>query len=101
MKGEIRFCKRGKLIPRYVGPYKILKRVGKVAFKLELPAELASVHPAFTQVYGSSIHSAIIECGCESNLSYKDVPVKILDCQVRNLRNKDVASVKVYGGVSP
>ena len=37
----------------------------------------------------------------KDNLSYKDVPVKILDCQVRNLRNKDVASVKVYGGVSP
>ena len=39
--------KKGKINPRYVGPYKILKRVGKVAYELELPAELAAVHPVF------------------------------------------------------
>ena len=38
---------KGKLSPRYVGPYKILKRVGKVAYALELPADLALVHPVF------------------------------------------------------
>ena len=47
MKGVMRFGKKGKLSPRYVGPYKILKRVGKVPFELELPAELATVHPVF------------------------------------------------------
>ena len=45
MKGVMRFGKKGKLSPRNVGPYKILKRVGKVAYELELPAELAAVHP--------------------------------------------------------
>ena len=45
MKGVVRFGKKGKLSPRYVGPYKILKRVGKVAYELEFPAELAVVHP--------------------------------------------------------
>jgi len=47
MKGVMRFGKKWKLNPRYVGPYKILKRVGKVSFELELPAELAAVHPVF------------------------------------------------------
>ena len=48
MKGVMRFGKKGKLSPRYVGPYKILKRVGKVAYELELPAELAAIHPVFS-----------------------------------------------------
>ncbi|WMV23759.1 hypothetical protein MTR67_017144 [Solanum verrucosum] len=47
MKGVMRFGKKGKLSPRYVGPYKILKRVGKVAYELELQVELAAVHPVF------------------------------------------------------
>ena len=47
MKGVMRFGKKGKLSPRYVGPYKILKRVSKVAYELELTAELAAVHPIF------------------------------------------------------
>ncbi|WMV49927.1 hypothetical protein MTR67_043312 [Solanum verrucosum] len=47
MKGVMRFGKKGKLSPRYVGPYRILKRIGKVAYELELPADLAAVHPVF------------------------------------------------------
>ena len=47
MKKVMRFRKKGKPSPIYVGPYKILKRVGKVAYDLELPAELATVHPVF------------------------------------------------------
>ncbi|WMV13485.1 hypothetical protein MTR67_006870 [Solanum verrucosum] len=47
MKGVMRFGKKGKLSPRYVGPYKILKRVANVAYEFELSAELAAVHPAF------------------------------------------------------
>ena len=46
-KGVMRFGKKGKLTPRYIGPYKIFKRIGKVAYKLELPAKLAAVHPVF------------------------------------------------------
>ena len=44
MKGVMRFCKNGKLIPRYFGPYRISKRIGKVAYQLELPQVLAKVH---------------------------------------------------------
>ena len=47
MKGVVRFCKKGKLIPRYVDPYEILQRVGKVAYELKLPSELASIHLIF------------------------------------------------------
>ena len=46
-KGVIRFGKRGKLNPRYVGPFKITKRVGPVAYELELPEELSGVHNVF------------------------------------------------------
>nr|GEZ15400.1 putative reverse transcriptase domain-containing protein [Tanacetum cinerariifolium] len=46
-KGVVRFCKRGKLNPRYVGPFKVLAKVGKVAYTLELPQELSRVHHTF------------------------------------------------------
>ena len=47
MKGVMRFCKKGKLSPLYVGHYEVLVRVRKVAYKLRLPSELAFVHPVF------------------------------------------------------
>ena len=46
-KGVARFGKRGKLSPRYIGPYQISRRVGKLAYKLDLPPELSSVHSVF------------------------------------------------------
>ncbi|GJS80274.1 putative reverse transcriptase domain-containing protein [Tanacetum coccineum] len=46
-KGVVRFSKRGKLNPRYVGPFKVLEKVGSVAYKLELPQELSRVHNTF------------------------------------------------------
>ncbi|GKB00219.1 putative reverse transcriptase domain-containing protein [Tanacetum coccineum] len=46
-KGVIRFEKQGKLNPRYIGPFKILERIGPVAYKLELPKELSNVHSTF------------------------------------------------------
>ena len=47
MKGVMRFDKKGKLSPRYIRPYRISKRVGNVAYELELPQGLALVHPVF------------------------------------------------------
>ena len=47
MKGVVIFGKKGKLSPRYVGPYEILQRVGMVAYELKLPSELVTVHLIF------------------------------------------------------
>ncbi|GKG02022.1 hypothetical protein Tco_0306727 [Tanacetum coccineum] len=46
-KGVVRFGKRGKLNPKYIGPFKVLEKVGEVAYKLELPKELSRVHNTF------------------------------------------------------
>ena len=46
-KGIIRFQKRGKLNPRYIGPFRIVERIGPVAYRLELPSELSRIHNVF------------------------------------------------------
>ena len=46
-KGVLRFRRRGKLSPRYIGPYEILSKVGPVAYKLKLPPELSKIHDTF------------------------------------------------------
>ncbi|WMV24039.1 hypothetical protein MTR67_017424 [Solanum verrucosum] len=101
MKGVMRFGKKGKLSPRYVGTYKILKIVGKVAYELELPTELAAVHPIFhisllKKCMGDPTSIVPLESvDVKDSLTYEEVLVEILDRQVRRLRNKEVASVKV------
>ncbi|WMV26721.1 hypothetical protein MTR67_020106, partial [Solanum verrucosum] len=101
MKGVMRFGKKGKLSPRYVGPYRILKLIGKVAYELELLVDLATVHPVFhisllKKCMGDPTSMVPLDSVTVKNsLSYKDVPVEVLDRQVRRLRNKEVASVKV------
>ena len=97
IKGEMRFGKKGKISPRYVGPYEILKRVGKVAYELELPAELATMHPVFHVsllkkcVDDPASIVSLKSMAVKDNLSYDDVPVEILERKVRRLRNKEVA----------
>ena len=101
MKGIMRFGKKGKLSPRYIGPYKILRRIGQVAYELELPSELEFVHPVFHVsmlrkcIGDPSRVVPIKDVQVTEDLSYEEVTVAILDRQVRKLRTKDVASVKV------
>lgn len=101
MKGIMRFGKKGKLSPRYIGPYKILRRIGQVAYELELPSELEFVNPVFHVsmlrkcIGDPSRVVPIKDVQVTEDLSYEEVPVEILDRQVRKLRTKDVASVKV------
>ena len=101
MKGVMIYEKKGKLSPRYVGPYKILKRIVKVAYELELPAKLAAVHPVFhisllKKCVGDPTSIVPLESvALKDSLYYEDVPIEILDRQFIRLRNKEVASVKV------
>ena len=101
IKGVMRFGNKANLSLRYVGPYKILKRVGKVAYDLELPAELAAVHLVFhvsllKKCEGDPASIVPLESvEVKDSLSFEDVPLEILVRQVRRLRNKEVASVKV------
>ncbi|WMV59113.1 hypothetical protein MTR67_052498 [Solanum verrucosum] len=101
MKEVKRFGKKGKLNPTYVGPYRILKRVGKVVYELDFPTELAVVHPIFhisflKKCVGDPTSIVPLESVVvKDSLTYEEVPVELLDRQVRRLRNKEVASVKV------
>ncbi|WMV40259.1 hypothetical protein MTR67_033644 [Solanum verrucosum] len=101
MKGVMRFGKKGKLSPRYIGPYRIGKRIGNVAYELELPQKLAPVHPVFhismlkKCMSDPSLILPTENIRIKDNLSYEEIPVQILDRQVRRLRTKEVASVKV------
>ena len=85
----------------YVCQYEILYRVGEVAYKLALPAELASIHLVFhvsmlKKCLGDPTSILPVKgLGVEENLSYEEAPVDILDRQVKRLRNKEIATVKV------
>ncbi|WMV16933.1 hypothetical protein MTR67_010318 [Solanum verrucosum] len=101
MKGIMRFGKKEKLSSWYIGPYRIVKRIGSVAYELELPQELAAVHPLFhismlKKCTGDpSLIMQTKNIEIKDNLSYEEISVQILDSQVLKLRTKEVASVKV------
>ncbi|XP_069143416.1 uncharacterized protein [Solanum lycopersicum] len=101
MKGVVRFGNNGKLSPPYVGPYEILQRVGKVSYELQLPRELYLVHLVFHFSMLKQCNSdpesilPVEGLGVKDNLSYEEVPVKIIDREVRNLMNKEVPSIKM------
>ncbi|KAF3645805.1 Glucuronokinase G [Capsicum annuum] len=101
MKGVIWFKKKGKLSPWYVGPYLILKRVGNIAYELDLSSNLSSIHPIFhvlilrKYVGEPSLIVPIKDSGILDSLSNKEVPGGIMDHQVHWLRTKDVALAKV------
>ena len=101
LKGVMRFGKKGKLSPRYVGPFEIIERIGKVAYRLALSPELSSVHNVFhvsmLKKYVSDPSHVITQEPIEvhEDLTYEEKPVKILDRQDKRLRNKVIPLVKV------
>ncbi|XP_019256387.1 PREDICTED: uncharacterized protein LOC109234781 [Nicotiana attenuata] len=80
----MRFGKEGKLSPRHIGPYQIIRRVGRVAYKLDLPSD-----------HNPSRVAPFDDVHITEKLTYEEVPIAILDRQVRRLRTKDIPSVKV------
>lgn len=100
-KGVVRFGKKGKLSPRYVGPFVIIERVGEVAYKLDLPEELRGVHSTF---HVSNLRKCLADAAMaiplenlkvDDKLTYVEEPVAIVDRKVRKLRTKEIVLVKV------
>ena len=100
-KGVLRFGRRGKLSPRYIGPYDILSKVGPVAYKLKLPPELSRIHDTFRvsmlRKYIPDPSHVLREqpVQLKENLTYEETPVQIVDRKEQVLRSKVIPLVKV------
>ncbi|KAK5784414.1 hypothetical protein PVK06_038937 [Gossypium arboreum] len=100
-KKILRFGKKGKLSPRFIGPYRVLKRVGPVAYQLELPPELDRIHDVFhvsmLRRYRSDPSHVVPveEIEVRTDLTFEEEPIQILDREVKVLRRKSVPLVKV------
>ncbi|GJZ14441.1 hypothetical protein Tco_0549671 [Tanacetum coccineum] len=92
---------RGKLNPRYVGPFKVLEKVGSVAYKLELPEELSRVHNTFhvsnlKKCYADEPLAVPLDgLHFDDKLQFVEEPVEIMDHEVKQLRRSRVLIVKV------
>ena len=98
-RGVIRFGKRGKLSPRYIGPFEVLERVGTVAYRLALPLSLSSVHEVFhvsmLRKYTQN-PTHIVDWGeLDADETFEEGPVRIMDSREQVLRGKIVRLVKV------
>ena len=100
-KGVLRFGKRGKLSPRYLGPYEIVSKVGPVAYRLKLPSELSRIHDTF---HVSMLRKCIPDPShvlreqpvqLKENMTYEETPVQIVDRKEQVLRSKVIPLVKV------
>ncbi|GJW34688.1 putative reverse transcriptase domain-containing protein [Tanacetum coccineum] len=100
-KGVVRFGKRGKLNPRYFGPFKVLEKVGSVAYKLELPEELSRVHNTFHVSNLKKCHAdeplVVPLDGLHFNdkLQFVEEPVEIMDREVKRLKRSRIPLVKL------
>jgi hypothetical protein len=101
MRGLRRFKIRGKLAPRYIGPFKILEQRGEVAYQLELPPQLSDVHDVFhvSQLRKclrvSEEQMPLEELQVGEDLTYQEYPVKILDTSEKVTRNNRYRMCKV------
>ncbi|GJW98357.1 putative reverse transcriptase domain-containing protein, partial [Tanacetum coccineum] len=100
-KGVMRFGKKGKLAPRYVGPFEILERIGPVAYRLRLPEELSSVHDTFHVsnlkkcLADANLHVPLDEIKIDKTLRFVKDPVEIIDREVKSLKRSKIPIVKV------
>ena len=106
LRGVKHFGVKGKLAPRFVGPYKVLERMGEVAYKLELPEGLSGVHNVFHVSQLKKCHAEMANIPLretvpletiqlDNDLTYEEKPVKILEFASRVTRNKVIKFCKV------
>nr|GEW48517.1 putative reverse transcriptase domain-containing protein [Tanacetum cinerariifolium] len=100
-KGIIRFEKRGKLNPQYIRPFKILNRIGPVAYKFKLPEELSKVHNIFHVsnlkkcISEKSLIIPMKELKLDDKLNFVEEPVEIMDQEIKQLRQSHIPIIKV------
>ncbi|GJT50481.1 putative reverse transcriptase domain-containing protein [Tanacetum coccineum] len=100
-KGVIRFGKRGKLNPRYIGPFKIIAKVGIVAYHLELPEKLSRVYSTFHVsklkkcLANKPLAIPLNEIQVDDKLNFIEEPVEIMDREVKHLKQSHILIVKV------
>ncbi|XP_022041205.1 uncharacterized protein LOC110943779 [Helianthus annuus] len=100
-KGIIRFRKWGKLGPRYIGPFKTIAHVGKVAYQLELPPALDGIHNTFHVsqlrkcLADETAYVPLDDIELDEKMNYVERPVAIKDSKITHLRNKAIRQVLV------
>ncbi|GJU28205.1 hypothetical protein Tco_1166826, partial [Tanacetum coccineum] len=101
-KGVVRFRKKGKLAPRYVGPFEILERIGLVAYRLRLLEELNSVHDTvhvsnLKKCLGNAnLHVPLNEIKIDKTLRFVEEPVEIMDQGIKSLKCSRIPLVKIH-----
>jgi hypothetical protein len=100
-KGVIRFGRKGKLAPRYVGPFEIIERIGPVAYRLNLPPELSSVHNTFHVsnlkkcLADTNLHVPLDDIQIDDTLRFIEEPVEIMEREVKVRKRSRIPIVKV------
>ncbi|GJR06908.1 hypothetical protein Tco_0529892 [Tanacetum coccineum] len=101
-KGVVRFLKKGKLAPIYIGPFEILERISPVAYRLRFPEELSSVHDTFHVsnlkkcLVDSNLHVPLNEIKIDKTLRFVEELVEIMDREIKNLKRSKIPLVNVH-----